>query len=86
MSIGYLLHWSETFNGYDNYGDKINQIEYSAHIGFEYQIRKNLHFNTRISNSIAPARSDKSSNLHRWYHGQYNTSISFIVYYYFLKK
>ena len=86
IGISYLLDWSEKYDGVDNYGVEMNKIEYSAHIGLEYEIRKNIYFNTRLSNSILPIRSHSSEPIYKWYHGQYNTSISFVLYYYFLKK
>ena len=64
----------------------LNKIEYSVHIGLEYKINTNLYFNTRLSNSISPIRPHSVSQIHRWNKGQYNTSISFVIYYYFFKK
>ena len=86
LGIGYLLNWTEKYDGYDNYGIEMKKLEYSVHIGFEYEIRQNLYLNSRLSNSIIPVRSHASDNIHKWYHGQYNTSISFVLNYYFLKK
>lgn len=88
MGISFLLDWTEKYDGFDfpNYGFEMKKIEYSAHIGLEYEIRKNIYFNIRLSNSILPIRSHSLDPIYKWYHGQYNTSISFVVYYYFLKK
>lgn len=85
-SISYLLNWVEKYDGVENYGIDVNNVEYSAHIGVECPIRNNLYLNTRLSNSILPIRSHSSDQMYKWYHGQYNTSISFVLYYYFIKK
>lgn len=86
IGISYLVNWTEKYDNVDSYGADMNKIEYSAHIGLEYEIRKNIYFNTRLSNSILPIRTRSSDQIYKWYHGQYNTSISFVVYYYFVKK
>ena len=86
LGVGYLLNWTEKYDGYDNYGIEMEKLEYSIHIGFEYKIRQNLYLNSRLSNSIMPVRSHATDNIHKWYHGQYNTSISFVLHYYFFKK
>jgi hypothetical protein len=85
-SISYLLNWLEKYDGIENYGFDMNKLEYSIHIGIEYPIQNNLYLNTRLSNSILPIRSHSSDQIYKWYHGQYNTSISFVLYYYFIKK
>ena len=85
-SVGYLLNWIEQYDGLDDYGIKVNKIEYSTHIGLEYQINEYLHFNIRLSNSIRPIRPHTANHTYRWHKGQYNTSISFVIYYYFIKK
>ncbi|MBF25225.1 MAG: hypothetical protein CMP49_01725 [Flavobacteriales bacterium] len=81
LSISYLLNWTEEYNGYEQDGIDINQMEYSAHIGLGKKILKNLYFTTRLSNSIFPIRSSSSHKISKWYHGQYNTSISFVLCY-----
>jgi len=90
-SIGHLLNWSEQYDGLDNYGIDVKKIEYSIHIGIEYQINTNFYFNTRLSNSILPIRPHSTNpssltQIYRWNKGQYNTSISFVMCYYFFKK
>ena len=85
FAIGYLLNWSEKYNGVDEYGANVNKLEYSIHIGGEYKIYNNLYFNTRISNSIFPIRPHISGETYKWNKGQYNTSISFAINYHILK-
>ena len=92
FSIGHLLNWIEEYDGIDDYGIDIKKIEYSCHIGFQYKINPNLYFNSRFSNSLSPIRPhslsqhNSDSNVYQWNRGQYNTSISFVIKYYFLKK
>jgi len=85
FSISYLLKSIEKYNGYEEDNRDVNQMEYSAHIGLRKKILKNLYFNTRLSNSIFPIRKNSSHDISKWYHGQYNTSISFVLCY-FLKN
>ena len=82
VAIGYLLDSSETINGYEETSLNVNKLEYSFHVGFDYFISKTLSINTRVSNSLAPIRPHSSGQKYRWNRGQYNTSISFVLYYY----
>ena len=81
VSIGYLLDSSETINGHEETSLNVNKLEYSFHVGFDYFISKNLAINTRVSNSLGPIRPHSSGQTYRWNRGQYNTSISFVLYY-----
>ncbi|MBJ04958.1 MAG: hypothetical protein CMP65_03545 [Flavobacteriales bacterium] len=82
LSLAYLLKSYEKINGYEEFGLKVNKYEYSTHIGIDYLIKERLVLNTRISNSILPIRKHSSGQVYRWNKGQYNTSISFVFYYY----
>ena len=82
-SIGYLLNSNEKNFGYEVDGVDFNKIEYNLHIGINYIINKNLFLNTRIENSLNPIRAHASRKTYRWNKGQYNTSLSFILYYVF---
>ena len=82
LSIGHLLSSSEQINGYEENGLEVNKIEYSTHVGIDYLINEKITLNTRIANSISPIRQHNSGQTYLWNKGQYNTSLSFIIYYY----
>tara|TARA_B100000965_G_C19481318_1_gene708654 strand:- start:31 stop:630 length:600 start_codon:yes stop_codon:yes gene_type:complete len=81
-SVGYLLSSGEEINGYNETGVEVNNLDYSIHFGIDYKLSKKLYLNTRLSNSIAPIRKHASGQTYRWNRGQYNTGLSFILYYY----
>jgi len=83
LVIGYLLNWSETYDNLDSSGIDINQTEYSFLIGFTQKIADKLYLNSRFSSSITPIRDHFSGQTIGLNKGQYNTSISFALYYYF---
>ena len=93
LIFGYLLNWTETINGIDEAGDNINNywvesirsIEYSFLIGFTKQITQQLYLNTRLSNSLFPIRGHFSS-FGPDGNPQYNTCISFSLYYFLNKR
>lgn len=84
LIFGYLLNWTETINGIDEAGDDINSIEYSFLIGFTKQITQQLYLNTRLSNSLFPVRG--TFNKLDGEDPQYNTCISFSLYYFLNKR
>jgi len=84
LIFGYLLNWTETINGIDEAGDDINSIEYSFLIGFTKQISQQLYLNTRLSNSLFPVRG--TFNKLDGQDPQYNTCISFSLYYFLNKR
>ena len=81
-AVGYLLNWEEEINGYPEGGIEVNNLDYNIHVGFDYKLTKKLYLNTRLSNSITPIRKHASEQTYRWNKGQYNTNLSFILYYY----
>ena len=81
-SVAYILSWSETLNGYLEPSLDVNKLDYNLHIGLDYKINNNLYVNSRLSNSIFPIRKHSSGQTYQWNRGQYNTCLSFIVYYY----
>ena len=81
-AVGYLLNWEEEINGYPEGGIEVNNLDYNIHVGFDYKLTKKLYLNTRLSNSITPIRNHASEQTYRWNKGQYNTNLSFILYYY----
>ena len=83
LVIGYLLNWSETYDNLDSSGIDVNQTEYSFLIGFTQKIADKLYLNSRFSSSITPIRDHFSGQKIGLNKGQYNTSISFALYYYF---
>ena len=93
LIFGYLLKWTETIDGIDEAGDNINNywvesirsIEYSFLIGFKKQITQQLYLNTRLSNSLFPIRGHFSS-FGPDGNPQYNTCISFSLYYFLNKR
>ena len=85
LIFGYLLNWTETIDGIDESGDDINSIEYSFLIGFTKQIYQQLYLNTRLSNSLFPIRGTLSK-LDLRGNPQYNTCISFSLYYFLNKR
>ena len=82
FSVGYLLNWGEEINGYNEMGSEVNNLDYNIHVGIDYKLTKKLYLNTRLANSIFPIRKHASEQTYRWNRGQYNTSLSFILYYY----
>ena len=80
------MNWSEAINGWQENGISVDKLEYSFHIGLNYRINENFYLNTRLSNSIVPIRPHSSGQTYSWNKGQYNTSISFVLYYYFGEK
>ena len=85
-SFGYLLRWNEEINGYEELGISVNELDYSLHVGLDYKLREKLYLNTRLSNSIIPIRKHASGQVYKWNRGQYNTCLSFILYYYLGNK
>ena len=82
LGLGYVLGWTEKVNGYETLGLDVSLMEYNFYLGFNYEIQKNIHLNSRFSNSIAPIRPHSSGQTYRLNKGQYNTCISFCLYYY----
>ena len=87
MKIGYLLNWEETYDGGSYLNLEVNKIEYTILIGFIRKISDRLYLSSRLCNSINPIRAhfpgqtaDVKSK------GQYNTSVSFAIYYSFGKE
>ena len=83
LIIGYLLKWSETYNNIDSSGLDVNKTEYSFLIGCTQKIANKLYLNSRFSSSIIPIRDHFSRQTIGLNKGQYNTSISFALHYYF---
>ena len=81
-SFGYLLDWNEEINGYTDLGMEVNKLDYNLYIGIDYKLTKKVYINTRLSNSIIPIRKHASEQTYKWNRGQYNTSLSFVLYYY----
>tara|TARA_Y100001968_G_C19428932_1_gene755926 strand:+ start:823 stop:1422 length:600 start_codon:yes stop_codon:yes gene_type:complete len=87
LQIGHLLNWQETCNSIDCSGLDVKKMEYSIIIGLTRMITSKIYLNSRLCNSIAPIRahfSGQSNNVSS--KGQYNTSISFSLYYYLAKQ
>tara|TARA_B100000579_G_C22722762_1_gene800255 strand:- start:422 stop:1027 length:606 start_codon:yes stop_codon:yes gene_type:complete len=83
LIIGYLLKWSETYDNLDSSGIDVQKTEYSFLIGCTQKIANKLYLNSRFSSSIIPIRDHFSRQTIGLNKGQYNTSISFALYYYF---
>jgi len=84
IKIGYLLNWEETYDGVDSSDLEVNTMEYSVILGFTQKVTNKLYLNSRLCNSISPIRAHFSGQIKDLNsRGQYNTSISFVIYYYF---
>ena len=80
-SINVLIKQKEEIDFYIDNSREVNKIEYCYFIGLLWNIYPNYFVNARISNSIFPIRKHSSGQTYRFNKGQYNTTISFSLYY-----
>ena len=80
-SFNFLIKQKEEIDFYIDNTRKTQSLEASILIGFTYQKNEKISLNTRISNSITPIRPHASGETHQLNRGQYNTVISFNIYY-----
>ena len=64
-----------------NSSRKFNRTDISVFIGIDYFINQRLILNSRISNSILPIRAHASNTTFQFNKGQYNSVMSFALYY-----
>lgn len=85
LSYGILIHKYEEVNG--NEIDIISPAfkfgDLSLNIGFFYALSDHLKFNLRYSNSLLHVRPHGSGATYRLNKGQYNSVLSFVVFYQF---
>ena len=86
FSLSKLLVFSEQIGDYSIDGIGLNKLEYSFHIGLHTKLKRKLYLNTRFSNSIIPIRPHSSGQTYKLNKGQYNTCLSFCIYYMFNKS
>ena len=80
-SINVLIKQKEEIDFYIDNSREVNKIEYCYFIGLLWNIYPNYYVNARISNSVFPIREHSSGQTYRFNKGQYNTTISFSLYY-----
>ena len=84
LSLGVLVHSYEEANGYEWVsGPDFNTTDLSFNFGFFYTLTENLRFNARYSMSILAVRPHSQGQTYRWNKGQYNSVLSFILFYQF---
>jgi len=82
LSLGVLIHSYEEANGYEWVsGPDFKPIDLSFNIGLFYNISDNLRINARLSNSILAIRPHSQGQTYRWNKGQYNSVLSFVLFY-----
>ena len=80
-SLNVLINQKEEIDFYIDNSREVNQLEYCFFIGLSWNINTKYSINTRLSNSILPIRKHSSGQTYRWNKGQYNTTLSFSLYY-----
>jgi opacity protein-like surface antigen len=83
LSYGVLIHQYEEVNGYeyDRIDPAFRRGDFSINIGFYYYLNDHLRFNLRYSNSLLYVRPHGSGASYRLNKGQYNTVLSFVLFY-----
>ena len=80
-AINILTNQKEEIDFYIDNSRKVNKLEYCFFIGLLWNISPNYYINIRASNSILPIRKHSSGQTYRLNKGQYNTTLSFSIYY-----
>lgn len=80
-AINILTNQKEEIDFYIDNSRKVNKLEYCFFIGLLWNINPNYYINIRASNSILPIRKHSSGQTYRLNKGQYNTTLSFSIYY-----
>ena len=81
-SINILIRQKEEIDFYIDNSREVNKLEYCYFIGLFWDINNQYSINIRLSNSILPIRKHSSGQTYRWNRGQYNTTLSFTLFYY----
>ena len=82
LSLGVLVKSYEEANETTTVsGGEFNRTDFSFHVGGYYTIVENLRVNVRYSSSILPVRDHSSGATDRLNAGQYNSVLSFILFY-----
>ncbi|RLD61678.1 MAG: hypothetical protein DRJ05_02045 [Bacteroidetes bacterium] len=82
LSLGVLVNSYEEANETTTVsGGEFNRTDFSFHVGGYYTIVENLRINVRYSSSILPVRDHSSGATDRLNAGQYNSVLSFILFY-----
>ncbi|MCD4680987.1 MAG: PorT family protein [Bacteroidales bacterium] len=83
LSYGVLIHKYEEANGYeiDVVNPAFKKGDLSINIGFYYSITDHLRFNLRYSNSLLYVRPHGSGATYRLNKGQFNSVLSFLLFY-----
>ena len=80
-SLNILINQKEEIDFYIDDSRKVNRLENCIFIGLFWKINNHYSINARLSNSIFPIREHSSGQTYRWNKGQYNTALSFSIYY-----
>ena len=80
--INFLIRQKEEIDFYEDNSRKVSRLETCMLIGLTYEINDEFSLNTRLSNSITPIRPHSSGETYYFNKGQYNTALSFSLYYY----
>lgn len=84
LGLGVLVHSYEEANETTTVsGDEFNRTDFTWHAGGYYTIVDNLRINIRYSGSLLPVRDHSSGATDRLNAGQYNSVLSFILFYEF---
>lgn len=75
---------SSTMNDY--YGEleispEFEKTDFGLFVGIDYSLNRKMILSTRASNSFIPIRPHSSGATYGWNKGQYNTVLSFAIYY-----
>lgn len=81
-SINFLIRQKEEIDFYIDNSREVDNIEFSILAGVNYQLNKKIILNTRLTNSLIPVRAHASGETYKLNKGQYNTGLSFSLYYY----
>jgi len=80
-SINILIKQKEEIDFYVDNSREVKKLDYCYFIGLFWDINNHYSINVRLSNSIFPIREHSSGETYRWNRGQYNTVLSFSMYY-----
>ena len=80
-AMNILIKSKEEINFYTDDSRNFKNTETSILMGVQYKINEKYSLNTRFCNSILPIRSHASGEEYRLNKGQYNTVLSFSLYY-----